>query len=150
MKNEGNEMSQALLNINGKILPRGTVMKLTTAEINPRVEIEKRKRFDDDIFKLFGNSNTVNSSPIAPDLDVKSDTHPVDDPDLILPEEDPVLPDGTAVFESPFSDMLINAEVLLPQGEEMTKAIVKRRTKTLNGNEVGTWDKKSFTKFHLI
>ena len=35
---------------------------------------------------------------------------------------------------------MINAEVLLPQGEEVQKARVKKRRIGTNGNEIGTYD----------
>ena len=40
---------------------------------------------------------------------------------------DPVNINGTPVFENSLSDILINAEVLLPQGEKLQKTMVKRR-----------------------
>ena len=40
----------------------------------------------------------------------------------VIPEDDPVDATGKAVYDQPFSDMLLNVEVLLPQGEEIKAA----------------------------
>ena len=42
-------------------------------------------------------------------------------PDLHEVDEDPVQPDGTAVFKHPITYHCIHAELNLPQGEEMNK-----------------------------
>ena len=53
---------------------------------------------------------------------------------------DPIEPDGTAVFENSRSDSLINAEVLLPQGEDIITAKVKGRHVNDNGEVVGKYN----------
>ena len=55
-------------------------------------------------------------------------------------DEDPVDQNGTPVFENSFGDTLINAEVLLPQGEDLQKARVMKRRINTDGNEIGTYD----------
>ena len=54
---------------------------------------------------------------------------------------DPVNKDGTPVFEHSLSDTLINAEVLLPQGEELAKCKVKGRHVGPNGEVTGQFHK---------
>ena len=53
---------------------------------------------------------------------------------------DPIEPNGTPVFENSRSDTLINAEVLLPQGEDIITAKVKGRHVTENGEVVGKYN----------
>ena len=54
--------------------------------------------------------------------------------------DDPVDASGKAIFEQPFYDAMINAEVLLPQGEGMKSAKVKGRAKDSEGNIIGNYD----------
>ena len=48
--------------------------------------------------------------------------------------EDHVDNTGKAVFETPFINLLIHAEVMLPHGEELHSSKVKGQTKDLNEN----------------
>ena len=54
---------------------------------------------------------------------------------------DPVNKDGTPVFEHSLSNTLINADVLLPQGEELAKCKVKGRHVGPNGEVTGQFHK---------
>ena len=45
-------------------------------------------------------------------------------------------------FETPFTDLLIHAEVVLPHREELQASKVKRKAKGLNGNLTGTYNQK--------
>ena len=56
-----------------------------------------------------------------------------------LVDEDPVNHNSVPIFENSFGDTLINAEVLLPQGENLQKARVKKRQIGLDGNEIGAY-----------
>ena len=142
LKNEGNEMTQAVLTIEGTVVPRRSVTPLTTAEIHSESEKLKRAKFDEAILAIHGDSITVISNPVTPQPDPEFDELLPDEPEPIkLPEEDPVDKLGIALSEKPFSDVLINAEVLLGQGESLQHAKVKGRTRTLDGNTVGTYDK---------
>ena len=44
-----------------------------------------------------------------------------------------------AVYEQPFTDMLLKAELLLPQGEDIKAAKVKQRSKDENGYIIGIY-----------
>ena len=141
-KNEGNAMAQAVLNINGKVVPRRSCVPLTTAELNNDAEKEKRKKFDETILKLFGDSMTVPpETPIPADLEL-NDIKGEDDEEepLHLMDEDPLDSNGRALYEKPLNDLLIHAEVLLPHGEKMHNAKVKQRTKNIEGDQIGTFD----------
>ena len=153
LKNEGNAMTQAVLNIKGNIVPRQTCTPLTIAEINSKSEETKRDAFDEIILQKYGNSMRVpiqsskQSLQPLPDAIKTIDSHfgiGDDGEDAEEPlepiEEDPVDTDGKTVFEKPVTDMLIHAEVLLPQGEGFTNAKVKCHACDLNGDMVGQYD----------
>ena len=59
LKNEGNEMAQALLKSNGEVVPRRTVRRLTEHELISETEIAKRKKFDQSIKDSLGDSLTI-------------------------------------------------------------------------------------------
>ena len=61
----------------------------------------------------------------------------LDPPALHEVDEDPVQPDGTAVFEQPITDNWIHSELNLPQGEEMRKVIVVGLSKDYDENMIG-------------
>ena len=49
---------------------------------------------------------------------------------------------GKAIYEKIFTDILIHAEVILPQGENVQSAKAQGRTKDDDGNIVGIFDSK--------
>ena len=140
LKNEGNEMSQAILKYNGRVVPRRTLRRLTVAELNSESELKKRTAFDEAIIKIHGDSMSLPEHPAIPDDDDSDELLDEEGEPIIIPEEDPVDATGKAVFEKPFTDMLIHAEVLLPQGENLQSAKVQGRSKDLDGNAIGSFD----------
>jgi len=143
LKNKGNEMSQAILKFNGKVVPRRTIRRLTVAKMNSESELKKRTAFDEAIRILHGDSMSLLVQPVVPDdtdlSDFITDEDGEHDEPIVIPEEDPVDATGKAIFEKPFTDMLIHAEVLLPQGENMQSAKVQGRSKDLDGNTIGSF-----------
>ncbi len=138
--NEGNQMAQNVLTSTGKVIPRRTLRKLKPDELHSESEKRKRRWFDEIIQQKLGDS--INFPPSRDT--VKKEFEPYsddDDPDSVeLPEEnDPVNAEGTAVFEQPITDRMINAELNMPQGEEMRHAKVIGRSKDADGNIVGTY-----------
>ena len=140
LKNEGNEMSQAILKYNGRVVPRRTLRRLTVAELNSESELKKRTAFDEAIIKIHGDSMSLPEHPAIPDDDDSDELLDEEGEPIIIPEEDPVDATGKAVYEKPFTDMLIHAEVLLPQGENLQSAKVQGRSKDLDGNAIGSFD----------
>ena len=141
IKNQGNEMTQAVLTITGKIVPRRTCAPLTTAEIHSPSEQCKRDTFNAAIKKIFGDSMSIPVNTNVLDTDEHDLTSEDDDDEPLEPlEEDPVDPDGTATFEQPITDVLIHAEVILPQGEELSSAKVRGRSQDSSGEQIGTYD----------
>jgi hypothetical protein len=89
------------------------------------VETEKHKRaiFDDLITNKLGNALSSPSKLPLSDYVPYADGE-LDPPPLHELDEDPVDNDGTAVLEKPITDHLINAELRLPQGENLNSAKV--------------------------
>ena len=159
-KNEGNEMTQWVLQQNGQIVPRRTLRRLRAAERAPSNEAEaaKRAEFDAAIKVKLGNSFAAAEEVDAQDVPnpFAEDTanHAPDfDPNTFVPYEDEATapqttPEadiidarGRPVNQQSVTDVLINAEVLLPQGESMQMAKVVRRAVDEDGKVVGSFDK---------
>ena len=139
-KNEGNEMVQAVLNSKGIVVPRRTVRRLTVAEMNSNSEQKKRDMFDAFIRSKLGDSISMPPDTPEPSDNDVFDLVADDDEELaIVSDDDPIDNDGVAVNDKPLSDVLIHAEVLLPHGEELQHAKVKKRSKNLNGDVVGEY-----------
>ena len=142
-KNEGNAMSQSVLVASGSVITRRTIRSLRNSEIHSETEKRKRKIFDDIILKKLGDSMSRPTKPNPPDHIPYSDG--VDPDSVELPEDnDPVGPDGTAVFEKPITDQWIHAELNLPQGEQLRKAKVVGRSTDGNGKVTGSYDPNPF------
>ena len=138
--NEGNEMSQAILQQNGKITPRRSCRRLTLAEINSPVEQAMRKAFDESIKAKFGDSMSLPPSTEPSLLPIDDFTMDDDEEPIIIPEEDPIDSTGRAIYEQPFTDALLHAEVLLPQGEEVKSGKVIGRTVSDTGDSIGVFN----------
>ena len=152
-KNEGNEMCQAILQQNGKIVPRRSLRRLTTHELSISNEAEARKRanFDADIKKKLGDSLTV-VEVRRPQRRLRSNPQDDYDTDAFVPYEDeeessalPMEADiigeaGMPINNDSVQDLLVNAEVLLPHGEAEQMAKVVRRAIDDDGNLIGTFD----------
>lgn len=130
---EGNEMAQWILAVTGEVITRRTVRRLIREELSPTNESEahRRKIFMEHIYKKRGTSYQLpcpsTGEQIADDIagvhnEVKWDESPFN---LDAHEEGtPDVPDadiadefGKPVSDTSFTDLLIGAEVLLPQGE---------------------------------
>ena len=141
IKNEGNEMCQAVLKANGIVVPRRTLRPLTISEINSESEKMLRKEFDESISAKLGSSTKLPKDPKSVDtLNEEDFKVEADGEEALLYDEDPVDSRGTAILKKPFHDYLIHAEVLLPQGEEVKSAKVKGRAKDANGKPVGNFN----------
>ena len=139
-KNEGNEMAQNVLTHKGIVLPRRSVRKLTQREIEMDSEKTKRSQFDEMITKLLGNSMIVPTIAVNPqdvgefDYDERNDDS--EKPEGWL-DSDPIDEKGVPTFEHSLGDTLVNAEVLMPQGDSRVKCKVKRRHKSDDGQVTG-------------
>ena len=98
IKNEGNEISQAVLTNKATVVPRRTMRKLTKAELLSDIEQRNRYTFDDLIKSKLGDSITLPPQPQPPKQDLIIN---IDDPDFkSLPKDtDPVDSYNVATFE---------------------------------------------------
>ena len=141
-KNEGNEMTQWCLKMNGYIVPRRTIRRLTPEELVRDSEISKRKEFDEAITKRYGNSFSLPkenaANPQEPDESGYFEL-PFDEVTPKIPDADNNIVDanGKALNPCSIADTLVNAEVMLPQGEDLRLAKVVRRTLDADGNNIG-------------
>ena len=139
VKNEGSEMTQAVLSFKGTIVLRRTLRHLTSSEIHSESERRKRSIFDDAIKAKLGDS-MVKSTMLPPSTYVPYSDGNLDPHALHEIDEDPVHTNGSTAFEKPLTDHWINAELNLPQGEHMKRAKVIGRSTDADGNVIGQYD----------
>ena len=138
-KDAGNLMAQWVLKSNGNIAPRRTCHPLRKDELISLIKIKKRTIFDDLIKKRHGDSVDLPVKTVATDDWTEYEDN--DESSRTIPEaDDPVDSSGAPIGEQPSYDQLINAEVLLAQGEHFKSAKVLGRAKDQDGNLSGTYD----------
>lgn len=151
MKNEGNEMCQAILKQNGEIVPRRSCRPLNAGELalSNETEVRKRAEFNAAIKKKLGDSFSLPDSGrlLTPEQKEKlSNPHDddtfdpflgVEEPHLEIPEADCVDSTGKPILQQSLADTLIHSEVLLPHGENLHMAKVLRRSMDKAGKVVG-------------
>ncbi len=145
-KNEGNEMTVWILKMNGNVVPRTGLRKLTPGELYDEVERSKRTAFDLAIHARLGNSFSLPPSLATVQEDVNEsewtyDPESDEEPPTIIPDADAAVDaTGKPITTNSICDALINCEVLLPQGESTQLARVVRRSLNDNGLHVGKYD----------
>ena len=138
-KNSGNEMTQWVLKSNGNIVPRRSCRTLTEIENQAMNETERRKRaiFMTAIREKYGDSLSLRPIPVKPE-DVEFVAYEDEDEEpQIIPENEAVDAQGKPLFQQSVTDALIQAEVLLPHGEELLAATVIRRSMDEDGKVIG-------------
>ena len=144
----GNMMAQWVCKANGTIVPRRTLRRLTTAELNSDVEKERRKAF---LILMEKHHGTAYRPPVNDDKSSKLPVGEDDGKEFELYEDNEEIPrslpeadtsydsKGRPILQQPSSDRLIHSEVLLPQGRRIRSAKVLRRTVDDDGELVGTY-----------
>lgn len=130
---EGNEMAQWIVAVTGEVISRRTIRRLTRDELSPTntAEAHRRKTFMENIYRKRGTSYQLpcpsTGEQIADDIagvgnevhwneiPFNLDAHEEGSPDV--PDADIVDEYGKPVSENSLTDLLIGAEILLPQGE---------------------------------
>ena len=136
-------MSQSIVASRGFVITRRTVRSLRISNIHSETKKRKRRTFNDIIWKNIGDSVTKPTSPNARENVSYSDV--VEPYSAQLPEDnDPVMPDRTAVFEKPTTNHLIHSELRLYQGELLRKAKVFGRNNEENGDATDSYDPTPF------
>ena len=152
-KNKGNAMSQHVLLSNGKVIPIQTLRSLTPAEVDSDLEKAKREEFDNNIRRLYGDSNSVPPNWVKRRKKDDDGVQYIDDldadinKDLVSPSfgNEDELGQKThsipQVDDVPDFDAYVHAEVLLPKnGEVMQAATVLGQSTDLDGNPIGEYD----------
>ena len=137
-KGSGNEMAQWILKANGNVVPRRTVRSLNTAEKHSPTETKKRTIFDTLIERRWGTSM---SAPPAESEETKFDEYSDDvEAARIIPDvEDTVDANGRLLEQQPMYDRIINAEVQLQLGEDVSLGKVVRRALGPDGVTTGSY-----------
>jgi len=134
-------MAQWVLQANGKIVPRRSLRPLTTTETNNNVAEERKRRiFMECIHAKLGDSMSFPSHPLQDEIKDEYGFVPYEDDEEVprtIPENEAVDARGTTLFQQSVTDTMINAEVLLPQGEGLVAAKVIRRSLDEDGKVIG-------------
>ena len=140
-KKEGNKMTQWVLKQNGHIVPRRTMRHLTPEEWAWETEIKKRSEFNDAVKARYGDWFSLPDKTLENPQD-KDDTGDLtfDEVSPIIPEADIIDDQGRPLHPSLVADLLINAEVLFPQGENKRLAKVIKRSVNSDGKLIGNYN----------
>lgn len=151
-------MSQWVLKANGNVVPHRSHRPLTTAELHSPVEIKKQKVFDELIKAPWGDSiNLPKDLEERDDRDFEYDFEYYEDNDKLpcyedndelprnIPDiEDTVDAEGNLLDQQPSYDKMINAEVMMQQGDQLVNCTVKGCTVGPDGKIHGTFDENPF------
>jgi hypothetical protein len=148
-KGEGNEMAQWILKANGNVVLRRRHRPLKTEEAHSEQERMKHKVFDALIKRRWGTS--INPS-ITKDIedpdngDNEFEEYGDDDEQArIIPDiEDAVDANGRLLNQMPAYDRILNSEVSLQTGEEMSIGKVTHHALGPDGTVAGTYDENPF------
>ena len=129
---KGNEMAQWVLKANGRVVPQRSLRPLTIAEKHSTVETKKHDVFDALIERRMGTS--INPPPTTEDRnstveDVTNQIDPYNEIDELvesLDHEDILDSMGRILEQQPSFDKIINAEVMIQNGDEMAMGKVAR------------------------
>lgn len=141
-RGEGNDMAQWVLKANGNVVPRRSVRALHTAELHSPSEVKKRQVFDELIERRWGTSIYPPKPNQISKPDTETDEEPDDEPtlDASTDVEDIVDSTGKILNQQPLHDKMINAEVMLQLGDQMTMGKVKGRSIGDHGHVMGSYN----------
>ena len=149
---ECNEMTQWVLKAHGKVVPQRPLRPSTTAEKHSAVENKKRDVFDALIQRRIGASINPPSTPEDQDPTTEDPTSNdyldndnemdglVESPD----NEDILDSSGRILQQQPTFNKIINAEVMIQNGDEMAMGKVARRSLDADGRTTGTYHDNLF------
>ena len=143
---EGHEMAQWVLKANGRVVPNRSLRLPTIAELHSPVEHKKRDVLDALIERRMGTS--INPPPTPEDRDPETedptnennldDDDEMDGPVESSNHEDILDSTGRFLEQQPAFDKIINAEVMIQNGDEMAMGKVTRRSLDADGRTTGT------------
>lgn len=141
-RGEGNEMAQWILKANGNVVPRRSHRPLQTSELHSPSEEKKRRIFDALIERRWGTSISPPQTQPSKDFDLYEDE--TERPNPMPDTEDTVDADGRLLDQQPAYDTMINAEVLLQQGEEYVTCKIIGRSTGPDGKTHGKYDENPY------
>ena len=140
-KNEGKKMTQWVLKQNGQIVPRMTLRSLIPEEWARETEIKKRSEFNDAVNARYSDSLSLLDKTLKnpQDKDDTGDLH-FDEVSPSIPDADIIDDQGQSLHPSLATDLRMNAEVLLPHGEEKRLAKVIKRSVDSDSKVIGNYN----------
>ena len=119
-----------------------SVQPLKTEEVYSPSEIKRRQLLDKLIESKVGSSINPPKEERASDDDKIFENYEDDqEEEIYVPEiEDAVDTNGKLIDQQPAYDKLINAEVMMQQGEDLVPCTVRQRTVEPYGKTMGTYD----------
>ena len=140
-RGEGNEMSQWVLKSNGQVVPRRTLRTLKPEELRSETEIKKRNLFDKLVEKRHGTSMNPPIKTSETSDTMWEEYEDGDESPRVIPEtEDIVDSTGKVINQQPAYDKMLNNEVQMQVGYDLTKGLVARRAIGPDGKTIGTYD----------
>lgn len=132
----GPAMTRKVLKSNGKVVYRSTVRSLTPDEFVDETMTKEREKFTESVNKALGDSFKYEDFTNDPELeDLGTPAHELyaDDDD----GEAPIVPEADVDADADTYDQYVGAEVVLPIGDEMRSAKVRKRKRQLDGTLSG-------------
>ena len=146
-KGEGNEILQWVLKANGNVVPRRTTRPINSSELSSQNEKRKRNVFDELITERWGTpvpAKTLNDEedPATHTYDDKEDPfgeyEDEDESPRVIPEmDDPIDAAGNVINQETVCDKMIQADLILPQGNKLRMEKVRGRTVGPDGKKMG-------------
>ena len=134
-------MVQWVLKSNGQIVPRQTMRKLTADKLVRESEVKKHADLTDAINKKYGDSLSLPDSSIPKPKDANGTYYlTFDEVAPKVPDADIVDDKGTPIHPTSMEDILMNAEVLLPQGKDLRLTKVIWQSVDLDGKVIGNYN----------
>ena len=143
-------MAQWVLKANGRVVPRRSLRPLTITEKHSMVENKKRDVFNALIERRMGTSinpppTTEYGDPTVDDLTNQNNLDDEMDELVESPDHEDILDStGRILEQQPAFDKIINAEVMIQNGDEMAMGKVARRSLDADGRMTGTYHDNPF------
>ena len=136
---EGNEMAQWVLKANGNVIPRRSLRPLHVDEIHDPVEVKKRETFNSLIERRWGTA--IKPPQVSKEEDTWEPYHDDEEtPQQLHDHEDIVDVTGKVLCQQPAYDKIINAEVMLQNGDKLQSAKVLQRSIGPDGTIEGRYN----------
>ena len=141
-KGAGNEMAQSILEANGNVLPRCSSQPLKVDEKHSLTEIKKREIFNGLIERRWGTSINLPKPNSENSDDNKFEGYEdEEEAKRVIPDiEDTVDINGKLLNQQPAYEKILNPEVSLQLGENISVGKVTKRALGPNGTVAGTYD----------